>query len=271
MNVDDGPGLQDDKPRSRYVSLKDVKIVSIVLVPLIALGVWLYLGGLGKSEEAYCRQNLRQIGVAMLSYSALNDDRLPPAYNVYDRGQKPIPKSANGRIINWGTVIQPYMSTRNTYLCRSAKPEEAWTAASGLQGETPIQGTYGMYRGLSSTPRNQITSPNGTILVAESVNLGFGNTFNPVPFSDMADDGSLLGWDDGNIDFTPRTKWVTRLAFFGADAGYASTGVKGRHGGHIDAVTVEGGLRVLGPMEAAVEHASPRLKGLWWSDPNYTR
>lgn len=266
--VDDDISSEDKPKKSGYFSAKDAKIVVIVIVVLLPLLLWFYLKGKDSSDQAYCRINIRQIGIALVNYSVANDDRFPPTYNMDSFGE-PATVPGTGLPETWATKIHGFMSERNDFWCRIAKPDEGWRSIAGIEGQSTLKGNYGMYRGISTAPKDQIPSPGTTIVISETINHGVSNSSNPSPFENGSDDGFLIGWNDANIEFTSSSKTVSRLAFSNSSAGYEGTTVKGRHGDHINAITIDGNLKVLKGADARVEHSRPRLKGIWWADPNY--
>lgn len=264
---DDDIASEDKPKRSRYLSKKDLLFVSIAVVVLVPLLLYFYFAGKGKADDAYCRQNLHQIGVALMGYSEQNDGRLPPTHNM-DPDGGPAQDPGTGLPVTWATNVQPFMSTRNDFWCRTTTKEEGIKTVAGKEGQTELPLSYGFYRGLSTVPINQIANPAESFVVAESSNGGANGSFDPTPFGEGQPDGFLIGWDDANLEFTSKSKFVTRLAFSKAGNGYSNTEIVGRHGLRVNAVTVEGNYRPITPDMAKVEHARPRLKGRWWADPN---
>lgn len=264
--VDEDISSEDKPKRQRYISKKDLIGAGLVVLLVVPLVLFFYGQGKGSADDAYCRQNLHQIGAALLNYSQANDGLLPPTHNM-DEEKAPAIEPQSGLTVTWATNVQPFMSSRNDFWCRTAKKEEGMQTLAGKAGQKHLDLSYGMYRGLASTPIIKITSPGETFVIAETTNNGASSSFDPKPFGPSVPDGFLIGWDDGNIDFTNRTKFVTRLAFSKSESGYSANSV-GRHGKRINAITVEGNYRPITPDMTRVEHARPRLKGDWWADPN---
>lgn len=263
--------ISEDKPRrSGHWSRKDLKIVLALLIVLVPLIVFVMVEQWKRGADLYCRLNVRAVAQAITGYSIDNDDRLPPTHKMdEDKGPYIVPQL--GAPDTWATQVQPYMTNRQTFYCRCVGEGEGMKSVSLLSGVKTFDLSYGMYRGLSAVPRNQIDNPASAIMIAETTNRGHSKTFDPKLFGDDKPDCFLIGWDTDNLGFDKTTKWVTRLAFSNSDGPYGGVNLVGRHGDRVNAVTVDGGLRRLTAIEAKVEHAPPRLKGSWWADPNLFR
>jgi hypothetical protein len=264
--------LSDDpeqRPKgSQHVSAKDLKWIATIMVVLTLVLAPLYVDYRLQGEKTFCTQNMRAIGNALTQYSIVNNDRFPPAFNKTATG---IPALVSGLPVTWSTQVEPYMTARQNFVCPTCKPEALSRAVSLTPGKRHHDCSYGLYRALSSAPRNLISNPGQVVIVAETSNRGAEGVFNPEPFSpDRSEapyDGFLIGWDDSNDVFSPATKAVTRLAFAQSEGGdFFSDKIRPRHGDMIHGVTAEGGLRSLRPSDALVKHLQPRLDGLWWAD-----
>lgn len=253
------------RPKGRYISLRDLAIIVIVILGVAIVVNPFYTIGVEERNRSFCKMNFRAIGQAIQSYAEVNSDMLPPTHVIAEDGG---PQLENGLPLTWATQIQPYLNVRQNFDCPTAAPEEG-LPVYGLDPKKPqFRLTYGMYRGVSSVPLNRIPNPDETIVVAETANAGANGSFDPMPFDGQPKmDGFLIGWDTDNYSFDKGTKWVTRLAFRGSANGYESSKVTARHDKVIHALTVSGGLRPLAASDARVTHLQPRLSGLWWADP----
>jgi hypothetical protein len=260
---------EEFRGKRHHFSKREVGCVLVVIVAVILMALPLIKGMIEKSEDTACRENLKSIGQAALGYMADNSDRLPPVYNMNSDGTPAaILSGGKGYPVTWATQIHGYLSARANFLCRSATDKETVKTIAGKEGESVFKLSYGMYRGLSTVARIQIPHPETTVFVAETSNEGAEGSFDPMPFGPNIPDAFLIGWDDGNFDFTKKSSWVTRLAFRNVPSGYNGPDIKGRHKEHINAVTVDGAYRMLHAFEAKVEHDAARLTNTWWADPN---
>ncbi len=250
-------------PKNRQIKLRDVIIISIVLVALAGIFTPLILDGIERRAKVVCFQNIKGIGEAMLLYSSDNNDRFPPTYNMEsDRS----PALFKGLPITWASQVQPLMSARQNFVCPSAKSNEGTNNTSLKVGEKSFVSTYGMYRGMSSVLRGDIPNPSEVVLVAETSNQGAEKSFDPIPFEGKPD-GFLIGWDDSNFEFSKASRKVTRLAFRNTESGTWTS----RHKTIVHALSAEANLITLTAADAEVLHAGNKLKGRWWADLNLFR
>lgn len=160
----------------------------LVVIAIIAILAGLLLPALSRAKEegksARCVSNLRQIGVAMLSYANENEDTL------YNRGNGDMPNhgqwTANPRssvllppehpLAYWGVAYLREMGeAREVWRCPSAKfvdewretglsyPSDFWlTSAYGINGRL-LKSPDGKLRNLSALP-----SPVSTIMVQDA-------------------------------------------------------------------------------------------------------
>lgn len=257
--------------KGQFMSLKGFIAIIAVIVIVVLLILPSYFTWVANGEKAFCVQNMKAIGQALTEYATDNDDRFPPTHYMEADGS---PALVKGLPDTWVTKIREHMSERQNFVCPTSKPSERVKSLAEGKGQSMVESSYGFYRGLSSTPRSQIANLADVIAVAETSNNGNLGSYDPVPFGPQGSqlpDGFLIGWDDSNLTFSRATKRVTRLAFYGS----GGEETKARHGSNvhqapsINAVSADGHLRVLVPGDSMVEHSPPRLKGLWWADPNY--
>ncbi len=265
----DEPEESSQVRKHRYVSKRDIIIIVCVLFAVIGLCYPIWREWQKRGQQAFCEQNVKAIGMAIQGYCIDNSDRLPPTHYVTDALGTPAFEPETGTIVSWASLVAPYMTARQNFVCPSADTQEALKTYTMRQGDEKTIGlTYGMYRGLSSVSTIMIPDPGSSVLVAETSNHGSNSTFDPLGFPAAQPDGFLIGWNDGNLDFTKRSLWVTRLAFAHTNLGQFSKGGVPRHDGGLNALSADLHLRKLGPADAQVHHDGPRLSGMWWADPN---
>ena len=87
----------------------------LVVIAIIAILASLLFPALKRSREesrrAYCRNNLRQIGLAIIMYRDDNDDK-PPTYLFK-------PSTITGWPVPDSLFLQPYVGTTNLFICPS--------------------------------------------------------------------------------------------------------------------------------------------------------
>jgi hypothetical protein len=268
LNYD--PSAPDgDKPRgSGYVTRKDLMWVLLAL-PVIGLALTpLYLKMKADGEKKMCSYNVQGIAKAIQSYSALNDERLPP---IYEEGENGNPTILKGAPINWMTVIETYLGPRTKTVCPSSKPEENSMYYS-VKAKGPMPLSYGMFFPVAALPLYQISQPETMVLLTETITGGARDSYNPVPFtySDgkvLRDDGFIIGFDnrpDGNFEHSTNSKSVTRLAFPNTkDGDFLKSGLEGRHntGNHV--IFANGGGGYLQASDAKVKMLGEDVTGRW--------
>lgn len=277
--ISNEPDAPEGQPRNDLLSKKDIRNLGIALVFIVLLLLPVYLTLRKGRDKHLCVQNMKAIGQALQLYAIDNTDRLPPTYAT-NTGREPA--LYNGIPLTWMTVIANRMSSKASFLCPSAQPDEQVKNVNpGLKSiEGPIVSSYGMYGAWSAFPRSYVSNPNESILVAETSNRGSGGTYNPLPFKSgdtpAPYDGFIIGLDTSN--FTPAegdnptthngAKWATRLAFSGTAQGeFGSKGASGRHDTGIHALNNELQLIVLKPAQAKIQRigvsASSDIIGIW--------
>ncbi|MCH8979333.1 MAG: hypothetical protein IH945_08850 [Armatimonadetes bacterium] len=256
------------RPGTQYISRKDLRWIFVILVVLVIAALPVFKGMRDQRDKSVCASNIKAIYGSMMLYAALNDDRLPPLYDIGDNGA---PMMYDGKPLVWASLLAPAMTKRASFLCPSAEEGEAMPAL-GDDGEklVDMELTYGMYLSMGSQPHMRLESPTTTALILETSNNGAMGAFNPLPFRDLSGqvvpfDAFMVGFDDSNVEFTEYTRWVTRLALRGAPDGESLKDAKPRHAAGIHVVYVDGHLGKLFGPDADVDNVYPDLGGLWRS------
>lgn len=260
-----------ERPRSDgHVRRRDLAIIVAVLLVLAALSAPVYRHFRERGEIAENKQNLREVYNAASGYAQDNNDRLPPAY--YELGGGTV-AFESGLPVAWPTLVGPGMSARAKLRARAAKAEEAAKVLDGANAGKALEVAYGMYRGLSCAPVGMVPEPSDSVLFADSANAGANGSLDPVPLlgpdgQPAGQDAFVIGWDDSNVVFSSKTRFVTRLAVYGDPE---SPKARARFGDTVYSITVAGSLRELAPRDARVRYTYPLLEGEWWANPRVYR
>lgn len=231
---------------SAYLSVKDMKRIAAVLAVLL-LFVMLAYGECKKfTYEHICRSNLAQISKAIGLYAQENDDRLPPICASLGDGN-PLLDDA-GRPFTWVSLVSGYMNERSSFKCPAADEKEVARSQHPSTTKAEIPTTYGLYSPYSAYPVSRVSSPDVTVLVADTSTGGAQNTYDPVRFktpngSDMRDDAFAIGFSDSNVEPSKNTTAITRLAFPDTSDGVFVASKGGRHPNGINVLTVSGSLQ----------------------------
>ncbi|MCW5937595.1 MAG: hypothetical protein KIT11_09855 [Fimbriimonadaceae bacterium] len=229
-----------------------------------------YLKGKKDAEYAECKRHMHEVWNALSLYATQNNDSLPPTHNQLSNGS---PAYFGGYPVTWVSQIRPFLNGEDSFRCPSSHKEESSESLYLEDSSRPLHCDFGMYRGLSTAPTNKVPDPNSVVLIAETSNFGAMKSYNPIPFQDeegqdVTQDGFLIGWDNGNLQFNKQTKRVTRLAFRNtANGSFLDPSVEGRHGKSINAITLSGSLTPLTAGDTEVKPLDYRLTGTWASDP----
>lgn len=261
----------------QYLSKRDVKVISIVLVALF-LGLWpIYNVMAGNSEKARCVSNIKAISTALGQYVEEYDGRYPA---IFDENQGTPATNKEGIPYTWASAISKYMKDRDSFLCPTAKPEEAATILT-MRDKThrpkqelkPVPDdaeliSYGFYIAYNTFLVSEIENPNQVVIVCETSNMGALGTSDPSPYklpdgTIVREDGFVIGWDNSNKSPDDSSQSVTRLAIYDSASGKLED-AKPRHAGGIYGLTVAGGyVPGLQPSSASLARSSGRIVGRW--------
>ena len=261
----DPQAVEDAPTRSEYFSRKDAKwILALVVVATIA-AYPLYQWANDQKNKAVCSNNISDVYKALSIYANNNDDRFPALFNSDASGS---PSVRNGRVETWASAMKVYHNGRTELRCPASEDDEdARTEWGGA--DVPI--TYGLYAAHATVNTTNIDSPDETILIAETSDLGTQGSFDPLPYKDEAgnkvSDAFVIGWDNSNEAPNAGTKQVTRLAFRGYSDGRTTEDTHPRHANGIHAVTVSGRRVLLKPDDSRTSWGVGTLRGQWRSQP----
>lgn len=231
------PSETEERPRSAYLSRKDVRIGLVGTAILAAALTPIYVSWERKSHEHLCTQNFAQISKALNIYLEANNDRFPPIFDEdLATGE---PALINGYPSSWMTKIYSGMERRASFKCPAAKPEELAKNLNPESVDGYFESSYGMYRPWSGFPKYLVANPDTAIIVAETSNGGSNGTFNPIPYAN-APDGIVIGWNDSNDQATEKTTSVTRLAFYDTKNGEFKEKGPARHEMRINVLFISG-------------------------------
>ncbi len=268
---DFAPDAPEGASRSEYINRKDLKWIIIILVALGVVLTPVYLIMRGQQQRQACAGNLGQMYKGLYLYSQLNDDRLPPVYEMEGDGTPRI-QVLDGKdsVITWASHLGSHIPDRVRMSCpASSADENVPTLVYGRPGKDdaiePV--SYGMAVSLSSMPLGDLAAPNDTLLITESSDNGAQGSYNPLPFRREGKvvpfDGMAIGWDNSNSFPNAQTKAMTRLAFRNTSQGNFGADALGRHNLVNNAIMADGSLRFLSAADARVKIQRGRPSGIW--------
>lgn len=156
------------KFRRSGFTLVEVLVVIGIIAILSALSYSVVTSTLARSREAKCLSNLRQIGLALTSFTAENDNYLPRVWGYTNTGSDPV---------DWTKILDPYIPLvdgKTVYGMVYTCPSEAKPPAGNINSVRHYTASYALVSGNSGTnlsaPSRLITSiqyPSRTIAVTE--------------------------------------------------------------------------------------------------------
>lgn len=267
------PTDPDDRPKSSYLSMRDVRVVVIALL-IASVLLWpAVMRMIAARDKHLCKDNLGQIAKALLLYAEDNVGRLPP---LYVQGDNFEPRQFKGRANTWITLIAGGVkSPEKTFKCPAAHDDET-AKSEGPEGMT-LASSYGMFGAVAAAPIDNIPNPGATAMVAETSNRGARDTYNPWPLKtksgEAVDDGFVVGFDNSNftpvdsgMDVLAKSQFATRLAYYGTSKGVFAKDGQSRHDGGIHILFADSHIETVAPLGATIRRiagAESDIVGAW--------
>lgn len=267
------PTDPEDRPKSNYLTMRDVRVVIIALL-VASLLLWpAVMKMIAARDKHLCKDHLGQVAKALLLYAEDNLGRLPP---LYVQGENFEPRQFKGGANTWITLIAGGVKDpKRSFNCPAAHDNET-AASEGPEGIT-LRSSYGMFAAVSAAPIDNIPNPSSTAMVAETSNRGARDTYDPLPLKtkdgQVVDNGFVIGFDnsnftpvDGGMDILEKSQFATRLAFYGTGKGEFKKDGLARHQGGIHILYADSHIETLPPTIANIRRmagAGSDIIGAW--------
>jgi prepilin-type N-terminal cleavage/methylation domain-containing protein/prepilin-type processing-associated H-X9-DG protein len=150
----------------RGFTLIELLVVIAIIAILAAILFPVFAKAREKARQSSCLSNLKQLGLAGLSYAQDYDEKLPPGY-IYEGPDV-------NWLVSWMQLCQPYIKNAQVCVCPSWSAPSHYTdgvnVAGGLQKATliPVESYTTMWGGgASGNSLGAIPRPSETILYFE--------------------------------------------------------------------------------------------------------
>ncbi len=205
------PKLTDSRGRSAFTLIELLVVIAIIAI-LAAILFPVFARARENARRSSCQSNLKQIGLGMLQYSQDYDEKY--------LGQN-ITGTASTNI-HFGYLLQPYLKSKQIFMCPSATGTElalttanygggttdhVWTADAATQGGE-FKGSYAMNQAFYLTgPLSlaEVTKPSETGLFFDAAwpeSSGAGDSSFTAGSRRHLDGGNIC-YADGHVKFGP--------------------------------------------------------------------
>ena len=199
--------------RRRGFTLIELLVVIAIIAILAAILFPVFAKARERARQTQCLNNMKQLELAVLQYSADNDGWLL-VDGWYNQAGK------NPDRLQWHTSIFPYVTTRDAYYC----PSDGWSLENSPRRPSYLYNLYFCRNGFQQLVKeSDIRSPAETMVLIEGKN---GNTWNDECTMNNRNVGRVVNrweakrmpWHGGGSNvayFDGHVKWLS----FGGDGG----------------------------------------------------
>src|SRR5579862_8071 len=114
--------------RGQYMTAKQIRSLLIIFVVIFMALIPVYQIFKTNTDKAACTRNMKAIYDAMSLYAEQHDGRYPPIDRSVEAGSLVPSLGDSGHVYTWASDVAPYMNTRASFRCPSARDDEiVWT------------------------------------------------------------------------------------------------------------------------------------------------
>lgn len=219
------------KQRKGFTLIELLVVIAIIAI-LAAILFPVFAKAREKARQTSCSSNLKQIGLAIQSYSQDYDEVILPALQqaatTDPAGTFVIDKCGSPKRF-WTHMLEPYIKSEQIFVCPSGKIEVGSPDAPTGGCTIFVPRSYNLNASLTGccglagvVKMAAVTKPAETFIMADSgVHRVFGPGYGPLNDTDQPgfpwvknrhSDGANVLWVDGHV------KWVKRYALAAANA-----------------------------------------------------
>ena len=202
----------NSRKRSAFTLIELLVVIAIIAI-LAAILFPVFARARENARRSSCQSNLKQIGLGILQYTQDYDEKYLPL--------QPFPFTATNTDRQFGQVLQPYLKSKQIFLCPSASgatylltagypgqpaPPAAtrdyvWTTVTADAGGA-FAGSYGMNTPLEGISQAQIDQPTLVAMFFDSNDPSATGSAHPAIRSARRHfDGSNICYVDGHVKF----------------------------------------------------------------------
>ena len=186
--------------RKRGFTLIELLVVIAIIAILAAILFPVFQKVRENARRTACLSNLKQIGLAIVQYNQDADEKMPPGYDVYGRG--------NG----WAGQVYGYIKSVAVFHCPDDSGVVTYGSSYGINSNFAISS--------KTTPANA-GAPNGQALAA------FNSPAKTVMLFEVADSGGKYGYDISSLGGVPDENGQTPNGGYVNGHGNADNGYNG--------------------------------------------
>jgi len=268
---------REDAPKSHLITKKDVKRFLIALPFIVLMLFFLYHFFKRQADWSNCASNMNAVYKAVNFYANDWDDRFPPLAEA--DAVTGTPTVTNGKVNTWVTQVFAYDPRPEIFVCPAADPSENVPNEGAIHGKpgerakhVTVNSSYGLYAGYASASQSLLERSGQSLFIGETSNMGARKTYDPFPFKDASGnvvpyDGFSMGWNDSNVEPSPQSKFITRMAFPDTSNGNFQNADSRHENKMLHAISADGNLINVRAFDAKINLQGGQPSGLWRTPP----